>query len=170
MKHLLILSFIAFISACGTTETAQTFPEKNNESVKGIDKQCADLVFARENNSIGQSNSGYFYAIAENAEACLSGIRFSPKHPDNALGMQLQALAVTNYVKSGDINGAKQAFESFRAKFPLQDLVYADFTSFVDTATALLEKDSLSSHQLAMLNINDDLRAEIQRQKTWLRK
>ncbi|MFC3121580.1 hypothetical protein [Agaribacter flavus] len=170
MKQALLIGLIALLSACGATQTTPIQIKSNHQALQRIDMQCSDLVLAREEQSAGQSSNGYFYGIAQNAEACIQGIRFSPKHPDNTLAMQLQALAVTNYVKSGDISLAVEAFDAFRATFPMQDLVFSDFTSFVDTATALLEKDRLSAHQLAMLNINDNLRAEIQRQKMWLRK
>jgi hypothetical protein len=47
-------------------------------------------------------------------------------------------------------------------------LYFADYSSFFDTATALLEQQTLSRHQLAALNISADLRTEIERHQYWL--
>jgi hypothetical protein len=91
---------------------------------------------------------------------------FHPRHPDNQLAMRLNALAVVNFVKSGDLSSAQSAFDGFKVRFVQQDLVFADYTSFVDTATALLQPN-LSARQVAMLNINPTLKSELARKRQW---
>jgi hypothetical protein len=78
------------------------------------------------------------------------------------------ALSVINFVKGGDIDGAQIALKKTQTKFPNKDLYFADYSSFFDTATALLEQQRLSRHQLAALNISSDLRTEIERHQYWL--
>ncbi len=131
-----------------------------------LDQNCVEQVFKREAQSNGHASQ--FLALANNAEACLGNQQFSANHPDNHTAMQLQALAVTSYIKSGEVSLAKSALTEFKRKFPMQDLVYPDFTSFLDSATALLEYEHLSQYQLARLNINPLLRKELDRQQRWL--
>jgi len=69
-------------------------------------------------------------------------------------------------VSFSNASSAQQSLKDFRMRFKKQDLVYADFTSFIDTATALLEPN-LSERQLAMLNINPTLRNELTRARNW---
>ena len=166
MKVLLICSMVLLLSACLTTTPKIATPAPVTElGFKRIDQKCAEQAFARAQTKMNAI--GAYIATAENAEICLQDINFSSTHPDNQQAMQLQALAVNSFVKAGDMASAKSSLDTFRQKFPLQDLVYQDFTSFVDTATALLEHRNLSHHQLARLNINPTLRAELQRQQRW---
>lgn len=169
MKVILTILLIILVSGCKTTDTPIAAPveilnDKDND-IERINQACAGQVFSRielPNNSVGS-----LVAIAENAEACLRDTHFSATHPDNQLAMQLQAIVVKSYFKAGDIRSAKIAFTQFRTKFPMQDLVYDDFTSFVDTTTALLQYKQLTSLQLERLNINPVLKAELARQQRW---
>ena len=64
--------------------------------------------------------------------------------------------------------GAHIALQKIQSTFPNKDLYFADYSSFYDTATALLQQQQLSRHQLAALNISADLRTEIERHQFWL--
>jgi hypothetical protein len=83
--------------------------------------------------------------------------------------MQLNALALVNFIKAGESKLAEHSLAEFRTQFPQQDLLFADYTSFVDTAVALLKYNELSAHQLQVLNINTALRNELKRQNYWLK-
>jgi len=131
-----------------------------------VSSLCSSQVMERENAIRGSQSPAQFLALANQAERCLEGITFYSSHPDNQMAMRLNALAVVNFVKSGDASSAQQSLKDFRMRFKKQDLVYADFTSFIDTATALLEPN-LSERQLAMLNINPTLRNELTRARNW---
>jgi hypothetical protein len=99
---------------------------------------------------------------------CVNGIQFPKGHPDADKALRLMALSVMNFVKGGDIDGAQIALRKTQSKFPDKDLYFADYSSFFDTATALLEQQTLSRHQLAALNISADLRTEIELHQYWL--
>jgi hypothetical protein len=99
---------------------------------------------------------------------CVNGIQFTKGHPDADKALRLMALSVINLVKGGDIEAAHIALKKAQSKFPNKDLYFADYSSFFDTATALLKQDKLTRHQLSALNISSDLRTEIERHQYWL--
>jgi hypothetical protein len=82
--------------------------------------------------------------------------------------MQLHALSIFNFIKGGDISQAKIAFVQFKTAFPGQDLYFNDYTSLVDTATALLEPSSVNAQKMVSLNISPELREELKRRQHWL--
>ena len=158
---------LLFLSGCGSTMMASPAPVENAYPVsQRIDSQCLAQVNERERAIRDTSSATQFMALANQSIRCLKEIHFYPKHPDNQEGMRLNALAVVNYVKSGDIQSAQNELTAFKTRFVRQDLVFADYTSFVDTATALLEPN-LSPRQLAMLNINPTLKSELSRTRQW---
>ena len=165
MKVIATLLLLILISGCNTTTSHVSAPVETLNDIARINQDCAAQVFSRI--GVTGSNVGAFVGVAENAEACLADLDFDVQHPDNQLAMQLQAIAVNSYFKAGDIQAAKAAFSQFRNKFPMQDLVYDDFTSFVDTTTALLQYKQLTALQLERLNINPVLKAELARQQRW---
>jgi len=113
------------------------------------------------------ASQAQYLSLANTAMHCIDNIAFSPSHPDSKVAMQFNALAFINYVKAGDMQQAQTSFAAFRQRFPQQDLIFDDFSSFVDTATVLVNHDNLSRHQLMVLNINEHLRSEIIRQRKW---
>jgi hypothetical protein len=182
---ILFVGFTAFVSGCKSTEVNQhtershinnsesknirnaltATPQRNN--IARLDEHCYSQVLEREK-SVGKSTDlAQQIALAKAATRCIENKSFYPKHPDNQMAMQLNALAVVNYIKAGETEMAQHSLASFRATFVQQDLLFADYTSFVDTAIALLEYEALSAHQLQTLNINSTLRNELKRQQYW---
>ncbi|MFC4699625.1 hypothetical protein ACFO4O_05580 [Glaciecola siphonariae] len=162
-----VLACFAIASGCSST-TAQIPAKVDNAYAIGqrIDTNCITQVTEREQAVQASNSPAQFMALANQATRCIENIRFFPSHPDKQLAMRFNALAVVNFVKSGDITAAKDSLAQFKRRFAQQDLVFDDYTSFIDTATALLEPD-LSSRQLAMLNINPVLRGELTRARQW---
>jgi hypothetical protein len=156
-----------------TVESVQTSLTANKQavapSIDRLDADCHLQVLQRENNVGASADIGQQVALANAAERCIENKSFFPQHPDNQIAMQLNALAVVNFIKAGETQMAEHSLAEFRAQFPQQDLLFADYTSFVDTATALLQHDELSAHQLQVLNINKALRNELKRQEYWLK-
>lgn len=167
------------LSGCSTTpNNANASSERNRfiasenviaPAIDRIEMTCHSAVLQREN-SVGLSaGAAQQIALAKAATRCFENKIFYPQHPDNQTAMQLNALAVVNFIKAGESEMAEHSLDNFRRQFPQQDLLFADYTSFVDTAIALLEYNDLSAHQLQTLNINRALRNELKRQQYWLR-
>lgn len=171
----LLLSIFAavFISACSsTTKTEPNLPISNhnqhNDYYQSIDSACEQQAIEMDSFAQQSGQAAQYLASAKAMQRCVSGITFPKGHPDGDKALRLMALSVMNFVKGGDIDAAQIALKKTQSKFPNQDLYFADYSSFFDTATALLEQQKLSRHQLAALNISADLRAEIERNQYWL--
>ena len=134
-----------------------------------LESSCHSDVLQRESSVGNSGEAAQQIALAKAASRCIENKNFYPQHPDNQVAMQLNALAIVNYIKAGETQKATNSLSSFRLKFPQQDLLFSDYTSFVDTAIALLKQNDLSTRQLQVLNINVALRDELKRQQYWLR-
>lgn len=161
-----------FLVGCSATNTpAMTTSLDTNvnttlASSQRMDTQCIEQVNAQQA-SIDAPSLSQSLSLANTALHCVGDIQYSPAHADVKIAMQFSALAFVNFIQAGDIVAATKTLAAFRQKFPQQDLLFADYTSFVDTATVLVEQHDLSSYQLTSLNINPTLRDEITRQRKW---
>nr|WP_136249655.1 hypothetical protein [Ningiella ruwaisensis] len=157
----------SFLSACGSTQVPQSAVVEQAFPVgQRLDTQCVEQVKAREKGIQSSESHAQYLALANQAQRCLQGIRFFAQHPDNQEAMRLNALSVVNFIKGGDLDAANRSLTRFKQRFAQQDLVFEDYTSFIDTATAMLNPD-LNARQLAMLNINPVLRNELSRTRQW---
>lgn len=176
-KHAVRVMFVmfvaAFISACSSTTKNEANVQVNNHHTnngyyQSMDGACEQQAI--EMNSFAQQSgqAPQYLAAAKAMLRCVKGIQFPKGHPDADKALRLMALSVINLVKGGDIDAAHIALKKTQSKFPDKDLYFADYSSFFDTATALLKQEDLSRHQLAALNISTDLRTEIERHQYWL--
>ena len=177
IKIMFVILATAFISACSSTS-----PSKNgllvsnnimsdkihNDYYQSIDAACEQQAIEMDSFAQQSGQAAQYLASAKAMLRCVNGIQFSKGHPDADKALRFMALSVINLVKGGDIDGAHIALRKAQSKFPNKDLYFADYSSFFDTATALLEQQNLSRHQLAALNISANLRTEIERHQYWL--
>jgi hypothetical protein len=174
VRILSVMFVAAFISACSsTTKSGTNFrvsnsSNMNNNYYQSMNAACEQQAI--EMNSFAQQSgqAAQYLASAKAMMRCVNGIQFTKGHPDADKALRLMALSVINLVKGGDIEAAHIALTKAQSKFPNKDLYFADYSSFFDTATALLKQDKLTRHQLSALNISSDLRTEIERHQYWL--
>jgi hypothetical protein len=168
-KVMSVMFAAAFISACSsTTKSEHSVLESNSDYYQPIDAACEQQATEMDSFAQQSGQAAQYLASAKAMLRCVNGIPFPKGHPDSDKALRLMAMSVLNLVKGGDIDAANVALRKTQSKFPNKDLYFADYSSFFDTATALLEQQKLSRHQLAVLNISADLRAEIERQQHWL--
>lgn len=172
-KALFVILAATLISACSSTTQSEPTTRVsnthiNNDYYQSIDATCEQQAMEMDGFAQQSGQASQYLASSRAMLRCVNGIQFPKGHPDAVKGLRLMALSVINLVKGGDIDGAQIALRKTQAKFPDTDLYFADYSSFFDTATALLEQQKLSRHQLAALNISADLRAEIERHQYWL--
>jgi outer membrane PBP1 activator LpoA protein len=179
IKVMSVILATAFISACSSTTSSEPTPtlrvsnnaKNNNMSnnyYQSIDAACEQQAIGMDSFAQQSGQAAQYLASAKAMLRCVNGIQFPKGHPDADKALRLMALSVMNFVKGGDIDEAQVALRKTQSKFPNKDLYFADYSSFFDTATALLEQQTLSRHQLAALNISADLRTEIERHQYWL--
>ncbi|MFQ3192908.1 MAG: hypothetical protein ACI936_004062 [Paraglaciecola sp.] len=177
IKVMSVILAAVFISACSSTTTSEPSlrvsnsainNHMNNDYYQSIDVACEQQAIEMDGFAQQSGQAAQYLASAKAMLRCVNGIQFPKGHPDSDKGLRLMALSVMNFVKGGDIDGAQIALKKTQSKFPNKDLYFADYSSFFDTAIALLEQQTLSRHQLAALNISIDLRTEIERHQYWL--
>jgi len=174
LRVLTVIFAAAFISACSsTTKSEPSLPISNNHNqtynyFQSIDGACEQQAMEMDRFAQQSGQPAQYLASANAMLRCVNGMQFPKGHPDADKALRLMAMSVINLVKGGDIDAAHVALRKTQAKFPNKDLYFADYSSFIDTATALLEQQKLTRHQLAALNISADLRAEIERHQYWL--
>jgi len=173
MRFLSVILAAALITACSSTPMDNTVAKVDsriiaNDYYQRIDETCEQHALGMDGSAQQSGQPALYMASAKAILHCVNNIQFPKGHPDADKALRLMALAVINLIKGGDIQDAKVALRKTQSKFPNQDLYFADYSSFFDTATALLQQQSLSAQQLAKLNISSDLRAEIERHQYWL--
>ena len=152
------------LSACSST-SEQKQPYATNQL---IDAQCQQNALAIENQARISNSSAQYLAAANTLSSCIDGLDFDKKSPEQKKLMQLYAVSTLNFIKGGDVAKAQKMIDDFQHKYPQQDLYFTDYTSFLDTTTALLSSESLTAMQLSTLNISRKLRDEIERKHYWL--
>ncbi|WP_158966441.1 hypothetical protein [Paraglaciecola sp. L3A3] len=162
------------ISACSSTQSSAPVVKVINQQpdysyYQSIDTACEQQAIEMDGYAQRSGQPAQYLASAKAMLRCVNGIQFPKGHPDTDKGLRLMALSVMNFVKGGDINAASVALRKTQSTFPDRDLYFADYSSFMDTAKALLNQQKMSRQQLAALNISPDLRAEIERNQYWLR-
>lgn len=144
--------------------------EKQLEYVQPVtlDEDCKHNALALDNAARTSSSTAQYLASARLLSNCISDFSHKvPLHLSQDV-MQLHALSIFNYIKGGDVSQAKMAFVQFKSAFPGQDLYFNDYTSLIDTATALLEPSKINAQQVVSLNISPQLREELKRRQYWL--
>ncbi|WP_339721949.1 hypothetical protein [uncultured Paraglaciecola sp.] len=178
LRVLAVIFAATFISGCSsTTKSEPSLPISNNSNhapyiptdyYQSIDGACEQQAMEMDSFAQQSGQAAQYLASAKVMLRCVNGIQFPSGHPDADKALRLMAMSVINLVKGGDINAAHVALRKTQSKFPNKDLFFADYSSFFDTATALLEQQKLTRHQLAALNISAELRTEIERHQYWL--
>jgi hypothetical protein len=173
-KLFISLALMAVLGACSSTSsqvhTAPPLePQSNTVAFVLIDQDCYSQA---EKIALSAQSSGataQFLSAGRYMQSCLQ--QPMPATLDKSQSkavMQLMAYVTLNFIQSGDIAAAQKQMRQFEQTFPHQDLYLPDFTSFRDTAKALLNSSLTTSNQLARLNISRELREELERQAYWL--
>lgn len=162
---LLLLTCLSLTVLTGCNSTDNKTPAATPIEIVRLDSVCVSQV--EELKDLKQGTASQHIMLADLSISCLKNTDFPPRHVDSEKAMQLLALSFVNYIKAGDVQTAQSTLSKFRQTFPQQDLLFADYTSFIDTATALLSHRTMSDSSLALLNINKNLRDELVRQRTW---
>lgn len=176
LRRLATLSGAALLlGACSLTGNSDplndvSFREQRFEQMQAINafEACRDEGLTLDSQARSRASAGAFLTSARVLDSCgadLGGAAPAVSAPER---MRVQALAVLNYFKGGDVEQARRAFESFKTRFPDNDLYFADGSSFVETAQVLLGRaDPVSFGQFAALNVDDRVKSEMRRLNHW---
>lgn len=172
LKTALVLALAITTSACSTTgdnNLQQVAPSNATQVVKPateLNGECQQHALAIADNASSTASRAQFLTSARALDHCVISDQLANVEKQNR--MQMIAISTLNFIKGGDVQKAADQLAMFKRQYPQQDLYFADYTSFVDSTTALLNMDKLSATALTSLNINRKLRAEIERNHYWL--
>ncbi|MCJ8293952.1 MAG: hypothetical protein MJK15_06050 [Colwellia sp.] len=163
------------LSACSTlpAKTKSEDLDKNTERyTRQADIDCQIHAQSIANHAESTASSAQYLTAAKAMSSCVSNALKNSsynhsKEQDDVI-MKMMAITTLNFIKSGDVLTASREVDRFKRTYPNQDLYFEDYTSFLDTATALLTEEPLHSSQLSTLNISRVLRDEIERKHYWL--
>ncbi|MFT6896685.1 MAG: hypothetical protein ACJA13_001088 [Paraglaciecola sp.] len=147
------------LQACQTTAT--------HIDALASDSNCQANALAMAEHASSSASSPQFLSAANKLQRCATELA-TGKQMNAENRMRLMAASTLNFIKGGDVTRAKEQIVRFNHDFAQQDLYFSDYTSFRDTASALLDSDSLTYEQFSQLNINQQLRNEIKRKQYWL--
>lgn len=164
-RSALVLILGTLMSACSATQKSNSSADVNSI----IDPHCKAQAFDMERHAQATASVPQYLAAARALDNCIPALLPDDISDDESqYVMQMMAVSTLNYLKGGDVANAQNKLEQFDRRFPQQDLYFRDYTSFRDTANALLFNKELSENQIASLNISRQLRDELERQHYWL--
>jgi len=163
------------LSACSTTaEQKDELPvvSNHNEQQVDIDSSCRDHARSIASHAETAASTAQYLAAAKAMNNCVSTALQQRTYNNNPnqqeIIMKMMAVATLNFIKAGDVLTATREVDRFKRVYPNKDLYFADYTSFLDTATALLSAEPMGPSQISSLNISRVLRDEIERKHYWL--
>ena len=172
LKTALVLALAITASACSSTQDNAKQQMVTNKApqvetpVQQMNGECQQHALAIADNASTTASRAQYLTSARALDNCVAAGQVDKADKQNR--MQMIAITTLNFIKGGDVQKAAAQLAMFKRQYPQQDLYFADYTSFVDSATALLNMDKLSATALTSLNINRKLRAEIERNHYWL--
>lgn len=174
-KGLLPLLLTIMLSACSTTakQTNEQVVNLTNDQLNAeINNQCQSHASNIAKHAESTASIAQYLAAAKAMNSCVDTALQKRNYKNNQSQqdtiMKMMAIATLNFIKAGDVVTATREVNRFKRIYPNQDLYFADYTSFLDTTTALLSKEPLHASQIISLNISRVLRDEIERKDYWL--
>ena len=178
IKYALLLVFALTLSACSMTkhqQESQVVAVNENQSSQyetDSESNCQNHAMNIAKHAESTASTAQYSAAANAMNSCINAALQKRAYNNNQTQqeniMQMMAVATLNFIKAGHVLSATREVERFKRIYPNQDLYFDDYTSFIDTATALLSIEPLGASQISSLNISRVLRDEMERKHYWL--
>lgn len=131
-------------------------------------RQCRDEALELDRQAHESASLGRYLSSARLIERCEAGLAQDAGRIPGEERMRLYALSIQNHFKGGDILAARRNLEHFRSAFPNHDLYFTDGSSFIETMELLLGlTDRTAVADLALLNVNGEIKAELRQTNYW---
>ena len=173
---LAVVACSVIVSACIPASTAGTegigFRQARFQELSAMKsyRTCVDDAMERSSQARQKSHPSGYLAAARLLEKCEAGLGPEAKTIATEERMRAYALGIINYLKAGDTATARKNLDIFRKTFGEYDLGLPGGGSFVDTVEVLTGgKSDDHPFESAMLDVNEDLRREVQRIRFWKR-
>ncbi|MFT6269506.1 MAG: hypothetical protein ACJAVV_002332 [Alphaproteobacteria bacterium] len=160
-KYLTVLLAVSALGACSSTQQTATQDM--------VDEACVSYASNMRDKGETSGSPALLLSAANAMQGCvISPLPSYLSKAETEEVMKVMADTTLTYIKAGALDEALKELNKFETSFPGKDLYLPDYTSFVDTATALLNSTDLSAQRLLVLNISPALRQEIERKQYWL--
>jgi len=165
-KTLMVCGFAALAVGCANQGTLKQQDSISDDLSSSVAFEACLLLLAEP---VASANSPATYHLgAKHALACLDDAPLVMNGTLETSVMQVHALAITQFLKSGDVLQAEQQLNSFKAQFPKQDLLLNDGASFVNTIELIVgEVPIAQSAKGSLLNASTALKSELRRHQYW---
>jgi len=170
-----VLALTVFLGACQTILTGGAmegigFRQERFQEIAAMQtyRACFDDAVKLDTEARAQGNPGGYIASARLIEKCEAELGPEAATVAQEERMRAYALSVLNYLKAGDMQSSRANLETFKRTFAGHDLYLANGASFTDTMELLSGGKSVPSpYEVSLLNVNRDVKAELQRVRFW---
>ena len=170
-----VLALTAFLGACQTLSTGNAvegigFRQERFQEISAMQtyRACVDDAVKLDAEARTQGNPGGYIASARLIEKCESELGPEAATVAQEERMRAYGLSVLNYLKAGDVQSSRANLETFKRTFAGHDLYLANGASFTDTMDLLTGGKSVPSpYEVSLLNVNRNVKTELQRVRFW---
>ena len=170
-----VLALNAFLGACQTQSMGGAlegigFRQERFQEIAAMQtyRACVDDAVKLDTEARAQGHPGGYIASARLIEKCEAELGPEAVTVAQEERMRAYALSVLNYLKAGDVRSSRANLETFKRTFAGYDLYLANGASFTDTMELLTGGKSVPNpYEVSLLNVNRDVKAELQRVRFW---
>jgi hypothetical protein len=131
-------------------------------------RTCRDQALELDKQARKEGTPSRYLASARLIDKCESELGSNASKIAQEERIRTYAISIQNYFKGGNIVKARNNLEKLRNGFSGKDLYLADGSSFIETMEVILSlKSSATLYDLALANINQDLKSEFKRLNYW---
>lgn len=171
----LLAGAMVTLAACGMNTATNpvndvSFRESRFQQMQKIQsfESCRDEGLMLDSQARSRASSGAFLTSARVLSGCTEDLGEAASAIPQNERMRVDALAVMNYFKGGDVEQARRHFDAFKANHAGSDLYFGDGSSFIETTEILLGRSApMSFGQFAAANVNDGVKREMRRMNHW---
>ncbi|MBO6783355.1 MAG: hypothetical protein JJ899_08825 [Alphaproteobacteria bacterium] len=172
----LLAGAMVVLAACGMNSKTSapvndvSFRESRFQQMQKIQafEACRDEGLMLDSQARSRGSTGAFITSARVLSGCTADLGDAASAIPQTERMRVDALAVTNYFKGGDVEQARRRFDAFKASHSGSDLYFGDGSSFIETTELLLGRsEPMSFGTFAAANVNDTVKREMRRMNHW---
>ncbi len=131
-------------------------------------RNCRDQALELDKQARKDGTPSRYLASARLIDKCESELGSNASKIGEEERMRAYALSVQNYFKGGDIIKARTNLEKLKSGFSGKDLYLTNGSSFIETMEVILSlKSSATLHDLALANVDGELKSEFRRFNYW---
>ncbi len=131
-------------------------------------RQCRDDGVELDSKARSSGSAGQYLASARLLEKCETELGQDAASLAVDERMRAYALGIQNYIKGGDLKTASRNLARFKEAFAGKDLYFTSGSSFIETMESVLGKKRPGAFaDLALLNVNNELKSEMRRIRYW---